>query len=67
MQGFIDGLGAVDSHLRPVRKPSGDFTVPFKGSHAARLVTIAPRLKELGAVVSKLVLAVSAGPGGDAV
>ena len=61
VQEFIDGLGAVDDRLRPRRKPSGAFTVA-KRSNAADLVTIAPRLTELGAVVSKFVHAVSAGP-----
>lgn len=58
VQEFIDDLGAVDERLRPIRKPGGTFLVQ-KGSNAADLVTIAPKLTELAAVVSKVVQAVS--------
>jgi hypothetical protein len=64
LEGFISDLGAIDERLLPRRKPSGAFTVP-KGPNAADLVTIAPRLNELAAVVSKLIHTIWAGSEGE--
>ena len=51
---FVERLGTIDERLRPRRTPGGTFTVP-KGSNAATLSTVAPRLDELRTLVSDTV------------
>ena len=60
LDSFLDGLSSIDARMRPLKKPNGVFTVA-KGTNAADLVTIIPKLDELAKVVAEAVGAVESG------
>ena len=56
LESFVDGLGAVDERMRPLKTPGGAWTVPKEKT--ADLVSVLPKLDDLAAVVTMAVKAV---------